>query len=308
MTHRPFAPVLTGLLVLLLAAVAHAQDARGVTLNPATLKTGLVRTTVLPLKTVHPGIPAYGRVIDPTPLITLRSRIARALASLTLAKATLTRSRTLYHAAGNVSEASLQQAEAQATIAQSQLAALQAEARASFGPALGAAIMEPRSSLGVIAGTGSLVSVVQDGTILPAPPPAQARAPDGSRITLNPIGFAGRIPRGLAGQAFFYSAPVLAIGSPLTVTLDAEGTFRGYAVPSTAVLWHQGRAFVFVRDKADRFVLTMIPTTSPERNAGVISGYFVPRAALPGKPAVATSGAALLNSALASGATAPHDD
>ena len=304
---RYFSPFAAGLL-LLAASPAHAQAGPSLTLHVATLKSGLVKTTTLPLATEHPGVTAYGVVIDPSPIIALRGRIITAQASLTLAAASLTRTRNLYRSSGNVSEASLQKAEARASVARARLATLQAEAKSGFGPALGAAITTGGAMLHAIEAARSLVSVVQAGVQLPTPSRAEARTLDGSLVTLRPIGPAGRIPQGLLGQAFFYVGPTLAIDSPLAVTLETGKAITGYDVPTDALVWHADEAFAFVLTGPHRFTMYAIPTTNPSRHAGKVAGYFVPKADLPGTPAIVTSGAGLLNSILTGTADAAHYD
>lgn len=300
--------IVAGLPLVLAAHAAPAGAVRSVTLDAATLGSGLVKTRALRLETEHPGVAAYGMVIDPAPVIALRSRIVAARAMLTLADANLARTRKLYRAGGNVSKASLQQTEADTTVAQARLTEMRAEAKTRFGSALGAAIADGGAPFRAIEAGGSLVSVVQTGASLAAQPAAWARTPDGSRVVLQPVGRASRIPKGLLGQAFFYTGPALAIGSPLAVTLVTNGSVAGYDVPATALVWHDNTPFAFVRTGARRFAMYPVATTEPVRHAATVSGFFVPDADLPNQPTVVTSGAGLLNSALAGSVEAPADD
>ena len=291
------------------AAVVHAEAPRNVTVDTATMSSGLIKTSVLHLETRHPVSVAYGMVIDPTPVITLRHRIISARAKLTLDDANLARAQKLYRSGGNVSKASLQQIQATTAIAQGHLEELLARAKVRYGTALGAVIADKGASFRKISDVGSLVSVVQAGAVRAIPPPASARAPDGSRIMLRPIGSAGRIPKGLLGQAFFYSGPALAVGTPLTVTLREPSAITGYEVPAAALVWHDNGPFVFVRTGASRFTMYRVTTAHKLRRTGAISGFFVPGADLPAHPAIVTSGAGLLNSALAdSHASVPNSN
>ena len=290
------------------AAAAHAGVPRSVTIDAATMSSGLIKTSVLRLETKHPGSAAYGMVIDPTPVITLRHRIVAARATLTLNDANLARARKLYRSGGNVSKASLQQIQAQTAIAQARVEDLLTRAKARYGVALGTGIADDGAAFRTISAGGSLVSVVQAGAALAAPAAASAKAPDGSRVTLRPVGSAGRIPKGLLGQAFFYTGPALAIGSPLAVILRAPRAVTGYDVPAGALVWHDNASFVFVRIGANHFATYRVTTTHPLRHAGTIAGFFVPGADLPAHPAIVTSGAGLLNSALAGGGASAAND
>ncbi len=291
------------------AAAAHAGAVRSVTLDAATIRSGLIKTRTLRLKTEHAGIAAYGMVIDPAPVIALRSRIVAARAMLTLDDANLARARKLYHSGGNVSKASLQQTEADTAVVQARLKELLAQAKVRYGTALGTAIADDGAPFRTIEGGRSLVSVVHTSVALDTPPSAWAKAPDGSRVALCPVGSASRIPKGLLGQAFFYTGPALAIGSPLAVTLATSKSFTGYDVPATALVWHDNTPFVFVRATSRRFAMYPIATANPVRHAGTVTGFFVPGADLPDRPRVVTSGAGLLSSAVARGAeTSTNDD
>lgn len=299
--------IATSLSLILAAGTARAGAVRSVTLDADTIRSGLVRTTTLRPATAHPGIAAYGMVVDPAPLIALRGRIAAARALLTLDDAKLARARKLFRAAGNISRASLEQTRADDAVARARLAALQESAKARYGAALGAAIADDGAALKTIENGGSLVSVVQTDAALATPPAASATAPGGARVALAPVGPAGRIPNGLLGQAFFYTGPALAVGSPLAVTLAAGHPVTGYDVPAAALVWHHDTAFAFIRTGARRFALYPVTTAEPVRHAGTITGFFVPGKDLPDHPAVVTSGAGLLNSALAGGAATPPD-
>ena len=291
------------------AAVAHAAALRSVTINAATMSSGLIKTSVLRLETKHPASAAYGMVIDPSPIITLRYRIVSARAKLTLDEANLARAQKLYRSGGNVSKASLQQIQAKTAIAQARVEELLAQAKMRYGAALGAAIADNGPSFRTISTGGSLVSVVQAVATLVSPPAASARSPDGSRVTLRPVGSAGRIPKGLLGQTFFYTGPALPIGAPLPVTLRAPGVVTGYAVPAAALIWHDNGPFVFVRIGASHFAMYRVTRAYKLRHSGTISGFFVPDADLPAHPAIVTSGVGLLNSALAGGgASAANND
>ena len=126
---------------------------------------------------------------------------------------------------------------------------------------------------------------------------------------LRPVGSAGRIPKGLLGQTFFYTGPTLPIGVPLAITLRAPGVVTGYAVPAAALIWHNNGPFVFVRIGASHFAMYRVTRAYKLRHSGTISGFFVPGADLPAHPAIVTSGVGLLNSALAGGgASAANND
>ncbi|MGC8527549.1 hypothetical protein [Acidiphilium sp.] len=286
----------------LVLGAGAARAAGGVTVDAATLRSGLIVTAVPALHTETPMIAAYGRVIDPTPVFTLRSRIVAARAADTLAAATLARTRRLYHAAGNVSEASVQQAEAGATSARARLSALRSAAAARFGAALGAAIAGNGAPFRAIEAGGSLVSVVQGGAALNhLPAAATARLANGGSAALRAIGPAGRLPPGLLGQAFLFTGPALPVGTPLAVSLPVGRKIAGYDVPVSALVWHHDRAFAFVRTAPHAFAAVPLGGAGSLRRGDAPGTRFVPATALPPHPAIVVRGAGLLNSMLSGG-------
>ncbi len=314
--YRAAVAAVAALLLLPLAGVrARAAD---LTLDNATLASGLIATVTPTLRTEAPQRHAEGRVLDPAPALALRGRIVAAAAAAKLDAATLDRTRQLYRAAGNVSQASLEQAEAAAASSAARLAALRAEAIARFGAPLGRAIAQDGPAFRALAGGGALVLVVQAGPALkPAPARATARLPDGTAAALRDIGPAGVQPPGLLGQALLFTGPPLPVGAPLDVSLPAGRRIAGYDVPVAALVWHRGRAFVFVRTAPGRFAAVALggggllapsgvdPSAPVGAGSSAPSGagqtQFVPAAALPRAPAIVVRGAGLLNSMLAGG-------
>ncbi|CAG4914667.1 unnamed protein product [Acidocella sp. C78] len=285
-----------------------AARAAGVTVGKATLASGLIGTMTPKLRTEAPQLHAEGRVLDPAPAIALHGRIVAAQVAATLDAATLARTRSLYHAAGNVSRASLEQAEAAARGSAARLATLRAEAIARFGVKLGRAIAQDGPAFRAIAAGGALVLAVRAGPALkPAPARATARLPDGTAAALRAIGPAGVLPPGLVGQALLFTGPSLPVGTPLDVSLPAGRKIAGYDVPAAALVWHRGRAFVFVRTAPGRFAAIAVGGASSAA-AGGAATRFVPAQALPPAPAIVVRGAGLLNSMLAGGGDAADQD
>lgn len=294
------------LLSITLALPAAAAPQRVVHVGRDTMESGLIAVTILKRQTLAPGIPAYGRVIDPAPAIRAREAILRAEAAERLAAATLVRTRHLYHAAGNVSEAELQQTEAQAAAAEARLDGLKAVAIARFGAALGRAIIEGDRRWQRIAAGGALISVVHDGPELPSPPKtAYGTAPDGARVMLRAIGPSGHLPRGLVGQAFYFSGPHLPAGTTIDVSIDGRHAETGYAVPVSALIYRGDEAYAFAETGKNRFVETTVPLNWPIWSHGAIAAYFVRTALLPKAGihtgAVVTRGAGLVRSVAAGG-------
>lgn len=272
------------------------------TISARTMKTGLIAITTLPAETRRPGIPAYGRVVDPTPVIHLHAEIVAARAKAHLAAATLARTQRLYHAAQNVSKARLEQAAADAVETRARLAELTERARLRYGAALGGAIVGDGAAYRRIATGGALISATVTVTgprMVSAPATARAREPDGTAVPLTLVGEAGRLPGGAVGRPFFFTGPALPAGTPLAVTLTGGKARKGYAVPVSALIWQRGIPHVFVRAGTRRFREMPIPDSAPIRREDVTVAYFVPAASLPASPAIVTTGAGVVFSAAA---------
>lgn len=294
------------LLSIALALPARAAPERVVHVDRDTMDSGLIAVKTLKRQTLAPGFPAYGTVVDSTPAIRAREAIVRAEAAERLASATLVRTRHLYHAGGNVSEAELQQAEAQASEVEARLDGRKAVATTRFGAALGRAIVDGNKTWQRIASGNALISVVHDGPALTSPPEAaHGTTPDGVQRSLRAIGRAGRLPPGLSGQAFYFTGPDLPVGTTLNVSIDGGHAQTGYEVPVSALIYRGDAAYAFAETGKRRFVEITIPLSWPIRNHGTIAAYFVPAALLPRAGAymgaVITRGAGLVRSVAAGG-------
>ena len=303
-----------------LALVARVPSAPAAVLVPITLTAKAIaaadiRTRALRRLDHAPPITAYGRVLDPAPLVKLaaelaagRSRVAAANARSGLARAQAGRAATLYRAQHNISQAALQSAQSRLQIAlanqasaEAQLAALNAVVRADWGPTLATAVASAAAPLPQLErGADALVevSLPLGQALASAPAMASATAPDGAKLALRLIGRAPRAAAGVAGQSLFYlmrtqnSAP---IGTSLMVALEVAARRAGILVPRSAVVWHNGQALVYHETAPGAFAPTPILTSF-----GLNNGYFVPldqTTALKPGDRVVVKGAALLFSA-----------
>ncbi|HET9148759.1 MAG TPA: hypothetical protein VFN77_11955, partial [Acetobacteraceae bacterium] len=146
------------------------------TINAQAARDGGVKTEHPPLIHFAPSRDAYGIVENPAAVLALRASIIEAAAQLQLADANLKRTSQLYHAAHNVSVASLEQAQAAQAVAAAKLAALKAKAAATYGLSLGQALLATSGPVAALAaGKASLIEVSVSAPVLNKPP-AQATA------------------------------------------------------------------------------------------------------------------------------------
>ena len=287
--------------VLALAAIAVtgsacAAPSTGITLDAKSMAAGRIHTAPLQAAEAARRVAAYGVVLDPGPLLRVaadiaaaRSRVAVAAAQLVPARAQALRASRLYRDGHNVSQAHYQDAlarlrvaEAGASEARAQARAITARARSDWGARLAAAAAGDSAPLPQLE-RGSLRLVeasVALGASLPAAlEPPVAVLPDGAHVRLRVVGPAPRAAASIAGPGVYCVMPAEAaapIGTPLALQLQASRRQPGVLVPASAVVWHGGRALVYVQRGASSF--TPVAIAMP---AGARGGYFVPRRAAP---------------------------
>ena len=297
------------------AGTAGAQPLSTVSLGAKAMSAGGIRTVALQRTRRAPRVAAFGRVLDPGPLISLSARIAAARGTLAAAQAAsalkrseAARASNLYRTQHNISQAAFQAAQSQLLVAQATQASAQARlgellarARSDWGARLGAAAASGTAPLPELeSGAEQIVEVsLPLGQSLPPPSTdPQASTPDGKRVALRLVGRAPRAAAGVAGPGLYYlmatqdSAP---IGTPLTVSLRAHGAVAGVLIPASAVVWHDGRALVYRQSAPGAFAPVAMPHVTRTQR-----GYFVAdlsdEAPRPGQRIV-VSGAALVFSA-----------
>src|SRR5439155_1200482 len=216
---------------------------------------------------------AYGSVLDAAALTELNNRYVEAQAQMWTAEAKLAVSRTaferakaLYRERKTISQAQLESAEgafgvdqAALSAAQSRVAMHSASALQAWGPLLGHALIEgtaPATQL--IDQRVYLVRVtLPPGVNLAAPPETASATPaGGSAVPLRFLSSAPTTNPKLQGLSYFYTAAAATGAVPgmnLNVTLPVEVAEQGAVVPEAAVVWLQGKAWIYLRTAADTF-------------------------------------------------------
>jgi hypothetical protein len=289
------------LLMLTVATSPLAARAQTVTITAAAARDGGVNTAHPPLIHYTPLHYAYGIVESPAALLSFRASIIEAAAGLQLANANWRRTSQLYHAAHNVSVASLEQAQAAKAVAAAKLAALKANASATYGSSLGKILLAPDGPMAALAsGDASLIEVNVSAPVLrKAPLQAAARIEGATPIPLTLIGAAGQVPMGMLGQGFYYESPALPSGTPLSVSLPEGSARTGYAIPLSALVYHNRKASMFVETRPGQFAMVKVPMDMKLHHRGGMHGYFVPERLIPRGGAIVTQGAGLLLSIVA---------
>ena len=109
-------------------------------------------------------------------------------------------------------------------------------------------------------------------------------------VTANLVARSPRIDPRIQGISYFYIAPaqMLVPGMNVLAFLPTKNEAQGVVVPQSAVVWWQGKAWIYVQKNGDRFARREIPTDQ------VIENGFVVRSGLTPNDRVVVDGAQLL--------------
>ena len=226
-------------------------------------------------------------VVDPQPLIELRGRLlaarldaqsARVAANTSVAEET--RVRALFEDDRNASQRALQSATAQAQAdsarsrsAEAALEALRAQARASWGQAIGGWLESDAAQIDrLVAGKEALLRAsVRPEDVIGAPGALRITLPGNARAMLaTPIGPAPRADAQHGGSSLLYRLQAAGArpGMRLAGSLSRGGAAReGALLPASAVIWHGGKQWVYLSEPDDK-----VPDASEFRRRDVSSG------------------------------------
>lgn len=267
-----------------------------------------IETTTLP-STPHPEeVRAYGVVLDVARLTELSNNYASAKAQVQTAQAKLAsskpafeRAQRLFSAPQAVSQAQLQAAqaafgtdEASLAAAESQVHMLAETAYQEWGAVLGKSLVDGSPDITrLIERQDFLLQITLPPGVTLATPPATAAIDigRGKRAAISFVSPATRIDPKIQGVSFFYLAPAASgvlPGMNVLGFLTSGRSFEGAAVPASAIVWWQGRAWVYRRTAPDTFVRTEIATDQPAPDGGyIVKG-------VPNDAEIVTRGAQLL--------------
>lgn len=265
-----------------------------VVLDPGMAAQSGIRVETLKTMDFRPHMNAYGIVLDPQPLLDLRIRIATAMGQLAGARAAESASRReverldhLFRKRGNVSEKAAEAGEAvwkadagHLEAARETFKRLRQTARNEWGAVLGGWATEagPKSLSGLMGGGEALLLVTFPSGEEPRAPPAQVQVQVdsvGPKTQAQIVSPAPRLNSAVQGATYFYSMPSrnVRIGMRLSVDVPLTGKrFRGVIVPSSAVVWYEGKAWDYVEETSGHFRRTEIPVSTPVPNGWFVTG------------------------------------
>ncbi len=237
-----------------------------------------------PVKTeLVPHRVAFGRVLDPTALVTLDGDLAAAEAALTASQAENERNQKLFAAGENTSRKAVETAQAQFRSDEIKLASLRRAALLQWGASFASGDTAARHAMAeaLVHGDSGLVRVdLLPGDILTETPKAARLAVLGREqqpIVTSFISPAADTDARTQAQGFILRVDKppfpLRPGMSLTAWLELNEKPRaGFELPRSAILRHDGRTWVFVQEEEEKFVRKPVTLDTP---LGEDKGWFV---------------------------------
>lgn len=266
------------------SSVAEDKGATVITLSSESQQQSGIAVSVLQDTAYRPTLASFGSVLSIDPLIELRSRYLAARADAEVVRASLTnsqqdyqRSLTLNRDNRNVSDRALQAAEALWKADEAKLAAAQTVAatqrdnmRQQWGETLAAWATQQHAQ-------AELQRLIEHRDVLiQISLPFEALAPGkDTALTVEPAGMQGKaINAGyispspqtdptIQGRTFYYFAAADNLRAGMRVAVKLAGHSKaagGVIVPSSAVVWYAGKAWVYQQQATKRFVRRQVST------------------------------------------------
>lgn len=117
-----------------------------------------------------------------------------------------------------------------------------------------------------------------------APERATLSGPSGGRLTARLVSASPVSNQDIQGASYFYilrHTSTLAVGMSVVARLPRGEPMNGVIVPSSSVVWRNGKAWAYVETGKDRFTRRQIDTSEP-----AVSGWFVTGGIKPGQKVV----------------------
>jgi multidrug efflux system membrane fusion protein len=216
-----------------------------------------------------------------------------------------TRLQTLFEENQNISEKALQSAEAtlraneaDVRAGEQQLTLQESVVRQEWGSVAAKWAVQSSPELQrILDQTEVLVQMTMPSGISPGVPRTiSLEIPSGTRTEANFVSTFPRVDPRIQGTSFLYLAharPGLTPGVNLLARLSVGNPMKGLIVPTSAVVWSEGKAWVYQQTAADRFTRRAVPT-----DISVEKGFFVTEGFSPGDKLVVQGAQALLSEEL----------
>lgn len=271
-----------------------------------------IKTVILTAESFLPEMVVYGNAMSLQPLLDLRNRYLSALAEtqnsharLQLTQKSMARTRHL-HDSGVAAKRTLEEQQAlfQSEQALSQNAqwttqGIRNEAIMNWGEKLTGLFLQ-QDSLSVtpyLTGQQALLLITFPGTTLLNPAGQKlAVSPSGQRDQAQSAEWIAKAPQldGLTqGESHFFTTrhPGIRLGARVAAWLPKQQeALSGVIIPGTALIWHLGQAFVYIKTGPEHFNRRAIQTFDEAQN-----GYFISQGLSAGEEIVITGAQMLLS-------------
>jgi hypothetical protein len=263
------------------------------TLNAATQRNGGIETARPQSAPAEASLVAYGTVLDAALLTDLdnnyldaQTKVQTAVARLAVSGAAFERAQMLHSDPPAISTAQLENArgtyqvdQASLVSAQSRLTTLAASALQAWGPVIGRALIDQKPLVtSLVEHREYLVKVTLSpglGTLSP-PEMVSAKLVKGPDIELRFVSKATATEPKLQGASYFYISSAetgLLPGLNVIVSWPRAQEPQAAVVPESAVIWLQGKAWVYVRTGPETFVRREVSPDLPGPDGGyIVSG------------------------------------
>jgi hypothetical protein len=294
-------------------APSHVSVQNGltvVTLDAATQAREGIRVALLRGTSMHNELHGTAVIMAVNDLATLRnsyvaarSKMDRDRVDVSTSRSQYERTKTLYNENQNMSLKAMQDAEAAYRNNQAQLMAdeqntkLQLDTvRQQWGSVVAGWIANSSPTLNaVLEQHGFFAQVIfPPGEIATPTATLSLTSPGNQLIQAHLVSPLSQVNPQIQGISFLYlvpSRPGIAVGMNLAVFVPVGRPVKGALLPQSAVVWWQGKAWVYEATSATTFTRREIATDNP-----VSGGYFVPGSAFtPGTKLVTAGAQALLS-------------
>ena len=262
-----------------------------ITLDGTAQEQSGLRTVTLQQTQYHQQLRAYATVLDLQSLVDLDNSYLVAKAQLKAAQARLDASRAEFEREDKLfethtsvvtldklqaAEANFHTDEAALASAEAQLRTVERTAEHTWGPVLGRQLGEDDQMFArLVQREDYLVQVTlpSDVLVTTPPPTATIQLENGQNKEIHFISPATKTNVAIQGVSLLYIVPAsseLLPGMNVLALLPRESTVDGIVVPAPALVWWQGRPWVYVRTGPSTFTRRAIATDNPLPEGGYL--------------------------------------
>lgn len=276
---------------------APTQNRLGLEVAPLTLTVTRAQVTALAVV-----LPVQDLVTFRNNYIASQAQLQKSRLAVDVARKEYARLKSLFEESQNISEKSLQSAEgtlkmneADERAAQQQLNLQESMVRQEWGGVASKWALEDSPEFQrILDQRDVLVQVtMQTDAAVGVPKAISLEISDTTRIAASLVSLFPRVDPRIQGRSFLYVASAhigLTPGVNLLAHLSVGNQMKGLIVPTSAVVWSEGKAWAYQQTASDHFARRVVPTEVP-----VEGGFFVAQGFSPGDKVVIRGAQTLLS-------------